>query len=89
MSFLKNKWSCSDAAALRNELRYGAGQAPVREDHTADALAYAMMSPDEALLNYQRRQAIVEAHPDWTEDQVSAHYELTRPTPLIGTRGTG
>jgi hypothetical protein len=48
-------------------------------DHAADALRYAMMSSDDAIRSYQRRQAIIEAHPDWTPDQVDAHYELTRP----------
>lgn len=48
-------------------------------DDAADALQYALVSPGEAIRNYRRRQAIIEAHPDWTPDQVDAHYELTRP----------
>lgn len=91
MSFPKIKWPCSDdvlqidSAKLRNELRgellYGTTirGAKAASDHAVDALAYARMSPDAALLNYRRRQAIIKAHPEWTEEQVDAHYELTRP----------
>lgn len=46
-----------------------------------------VVSTTQEVINSRRRQAIVEAHPDWTSEQVQAHYELTRPGPQPGIPG--